>query len=396
MKRTLLVAVGLLALLLAVPSAAGAWTTGSVSVTKAVAGDLAPSDATYTVKLERKQWYFGWYWAQVDGVRVLHAGETASWGNLDEGDYRLVETTAGPFTTTWSPSATFTVDHQHKHHDVVVTNDYGNAPRGSLTVTKEVIGSLAPEGVSFEVELFDSEGASMGVKSVADGESVTWSDLLYGSYTLAEAGGDGYTTSWSPSDELVLDAEQPEAAVLVTNDFGDPEPTGSLTVGKVVTGSAAPADATFDVSLMQVLDNGQTAVIGTRTLRAGEQTTWTELAYGNYRVVETGTGSVAVSYSPAADVVVGAESPNVTVVVTNAYGDVTTQSTTSTTTPASSGTVATNPPESSRVTSAEAAAATDELPYTGAGVWMTLVTGFAALATGLALVRAAAVRGRAY
>ena len=396
MKRKLLAVVGLLALLLAVPSAAGACTDGSVSVTKAVAGDLAPSDATYTVKLEKRAWPFGW--VQIDGVRTLHAGQTGAWNNLNDGDYRLVETTTGDFTATWTPSATFTVSNAHKHYSMVVTNDYGNAPRGSITVTKEVVGSLAPAGASFEVELFGPEGASMGVKSVADGESATWGDLLYGTYTLVEAGDDGYTATFDPSDTVVLGEERSEVSVLLTNDFGDPEPTGSVTVSKVVTGTAAHDDAAFEISLVQVLD-GENIVVGTRTLRAGEETTWSELAYGNYRIVESATAGVVVSFDPAADVVVGAETPDVSVVVTNAYGDVTPpDEPDEPDEPAPAPTPQVIPePESSQVAAESATAApAEELPYTGMGVWITLTAGLVALAMGLALVRVTALRGRAY
>lgn len=281
---------------------------------------------------------------------------------------------------------------------MVVTNDYGNAPRGSITLTKEVVGSLAPAEATFEVELFDSEGASMGVRSVADGESVTWGNLLHGSYTLVEAGGDGYTATFDPSDTVVVGAEQPDVTVLLTNDFGDPEPTGSVTVSKVVSGTTAPKDAAFGISLVKVLD-GDDIVVGTRTLRAGEETTWSELAYGNYRVVESAAGSVVVSYSPAADVVVGAETPDVSVVVTNAYGDVTIQ-TPQDPTPTPQATPQVTPAPEPGVVQVAAGSATadpaEELPFTGAGVWITLLVGVAVLAMGLTLIRLTALRGRVH
>jgi hypothetical protein len=242
MVRRCLFVVGLVALLAASGgSAVSAHPIGSITVHKEVVGDLAPDGATFEIRLFLD---VDGALEPVDGPRSLSAGETVSWTGLSEGRYVLVEATTGPFTATWSPSDTFVIGADSWHHVATLTNDYGDAPRGSVSVTKVVTGSAAPAGASFEVELLTAGGTSLGTRTIAAGASATWSDLAPGAYRLEERTAGAASVTWSPGQDVVVDAEHLDVAVELTNDYGEPPPVQVPQTSAPTTTTAAPPTTT--------------------------------------------------------------------------------------------------------------------------------------------------------
>ena len=121
---------------------------GSVTLTKTVEGEIAPAGAAFSFALVAD----GASPASGD-VRVLHSGETTTWDGLTAGRYRLVELTTGGFTPTWNPGDVVEISSAHRHASVLVTNDYGEAETGWISITTVVTGGLAPDGARFDVRL---------------------------------------------------------------------------------------------------------------------------------------------------------------------------------------------------------------------------------------------------
>jgi hypothetical protein len=194
---------------------------GSITLTKTVEGEIAPPGAAFSFAVVPD----GSSVPKEADIRVLHDGESTTWGGLTAGTYRIVELTTGRFTPTWSPSDVVTIDTAHHHADVLVTNDYGERYTGWISVTKQVAGGLAPSDGAYEIRLerWCEEGwLEVGTHTVAAGGTVTWYGLRHGTYRAVEATTGSFTTSWSPDDDIVLDDLHESAAVTVTNDYGDP------------------------------------------------------------------------------------------------------------------------------------------------------------------------------
>jgi hypothetical protein len=381
--------------------------SGSITLTKTVEGQ-APADAEFSFVLvaddvAEQSTVDAVSAASVD-VRVLRAGESTTWEGLSAGRYRIIELTGGDFTTTWSPSDIVDIDGDHRHVEVLATNDFGEIYTGYVKVTKLVTGGLAPEGVSYQVRLESDEGeggwVEIGSRSVTAGSTVAWFGLPHGTYRVVELSEGAFTTSWSPSDLIVLDDLHESARLTVTNDYGDPAPTGSVTVRKLSTGSLAPADASFTMTLVRVTDEGTTTV-GVATMRSGEEYTWSDLPYGAYRIVESPVGGATTSYNPSSEVTVGAESQAVTVLVTNAFGDpsfvepTTTTAPTTTTTQAPTTTTEAPTTTAAPTTTSASGVSNEQLAFTGDNTIVVAAIGLAIAALGVALVTFGRRRGRA-
>jgi hypothetical protein len=377
--------------------------SGSITLTKTVEGEAAPSDAAFSFVLvaddmaEQQAVDAASVEASSVDIRVLKDGESTTWDGLSAGRYRIIELTSGSFTTTWSPSDVVVIDGDHRHVDVLATNDFGELYTGYIKVTKAVAGSLAPEGGSYQVRLESDEGedgwVEIGTRTVTAGETVAWFGLPHGTYRVVELTEGAFTTSWSPSSLVVLDELHESEWLTVTNDYGDPAPTGSVTVRKLATGSLAPADASFTMTLVQVTGEGTTTV-GVATLRSGESYTWSDLPYGDYRIVESPAAGATTSYSPSSDVTVGAESQAVSVLVTNAYGDpAVVEPTTTTTAPTTTTTQETTTTTAAPTTTAASGVSNEALAFTGGNTLFVAGIGLAIVALGIGLVAVSRRRG---
>ena len=161
---------------------------------------------------------------------------------------------------------------------------------GSLTVDKVVSGDT--EGItlpSFEITVAGPEGFT-ATRTLVDGESFTWSNLVPGTYTVTEDK-TGLSEEWTVSGEgdVTVVADQ-TARTTITNTFlADDVPivngvpaTGSLTVDKVVSGDTGD----MTLPLFEITVAGPEGFTATRTLVDGESFTWSNLVPGAYIITE--------------------------------------------------------------------------------------------------------------
>ncbi|MCZ7525064.1 MAG: hypothetical protein M5U14_00920 [Acidimicrobiia bacterium] len=311
---------------------------GSIEVTKVVTGEKAPFEGEYEVCVEPADegeelvnpTEVEWPWCQ-----TIEAGETALFDGLAHGAYQVTETTTGDFTTTIVPDDGL-VEVDEQTPAVTVTNDYGDHPRGSIEVTKEVTGEKAPDESVYEVcvEPVVVQVDALAVQEddwpwcqwIGAGETAVFDDLLYGGYQVTETTTGDFTTTIVPDDGLVEVGEQ-TPGVTVTNDYGD-HPRGSIAVTKEVKGDLAPdPGVTYEVCVeagAQAEDLAAPAALDgptCRTIAAGETAVFDELLLGAYFVTETTTGAFTTAITGGGQVTLDEASPDAEVTVTNDYGD---------------------------------------------------------------------------
>ncbi len=188
----------------------------------------------------------------------------------------------------------------------IVTNKHTPAPRGSLVVSKTVLGNAADKNkaFTFTVTLNDSSvngtyGDMNFVNGVAtftlkDGESKTATGLPNGTeYTVSESdySAEGYETTKSGDEGVIVGDDTVTAAFTNTRNA-----EGSLTVSKTLAGNDVDKtkDFTFTITLNDTTVNGTyngvtfTNGVATITLKDGESKTVEGLPNGaEYTVTET-------------------------------------------------------------------------------------------------------------
>ena len=155
---------------------------------------------------------------------------------------------------------------------------------GSLAVTKNVTGDTSGITLpSFEITV-TGDGYSE-TRTIASGETETWTDLVPGTYTVTE--GD-LSSEWTVTGEGDVTVVTDETAVTtVTNTYlAEVVPVGSLTVGKIVSGDTSG----ITIPLFEITVTGPEGFSATRTFGSGETYTWTDLVPGTYTVTEDKTG----------------------------------------------------------------------------------------------------------
>ena len=204
----------------------------------------------------------------------------------------------------WEPVVADTVT-----EDAVYTAQWKPQPTGNLTISKNVTGNAGDtdRDFTFKVDFnnngtFNYTGSKSGtVKSgdnitLSHGQSVTIHDLPVGTqYTVTEleANKDGYTMSATGDVGTIVEAGN---TALFTNYKYVPDPTGSLTISKTVTGNAGDTnkDFTFKVSFS---DGGTYSYTGSKigninsgdtiTLRHNQSITIKDIPVGmSYTVTE--------------------------------------------------------------------------------------------------------------
>ena len=172
---------------------------------------------------------------------------------------------------------------------------------GTLAVTKSVTGDTA--GITlplFEITV-TGEGYSE-TKAIESGETLTWTNLEPGTYTVTEA---GLSSEWTVTGEGDVQVEAGQTAVTtITNSYisetelsngsetelpNGPEVElsyGALTVAKIVRGDVGD---NF-LPLFEITVTGPEGFLATRTFVHGEPYTWENLIPGTYTVTEDKTG----------------------------------------------------------------------------------------------------------
>lgn len=202
-------------------------------------------------------------------------------------------------------------------------DDYQTAWHGNgvLEVSKLVEGPNAPTDVAFEICLTGPlPGGTEQCKTFVAGQTRTFHDLEPGAYRLEERNvPDGFDVSYSATNiEIIADTI---VSATVTNRYqqppvGPPVPvSGRAEVAKVVTGDAAPNDASFEICLTGPLPDGTDHC---QSVTGGTTAVFDDLEPGTYTLVERDVPvGFEVSYSTTEIEIVAAETAVAT--VTNEY-----------------------------------------------------------------------------
>ena len=219
------------------------------------------------------------------------AGAKLLWSDLIPGSYTIAETGQAEWTTVVTTSPT-TVPDDGSKATATVTN---TRKLGSLEVTKVVNwNGVTPVADSFEICISGpsypapaKDCQTITTAQVTAGAKLLWSDLIPGSYTIAETGQAEWTTVVTTSPTTVPD-DGSKATATVTNT----RKLGSLEVTKVVNwNGVTPVADSFEIcisgpSYPAPAKDCQT--ITTAQVTAGAKLLWSALIPGSYTIAETG------------------------------------------------------------------------------------------------------------
>ena len=251
------------------------------------------------------------------------AYNTVTFDNLEAGTYTITEYLEDGITsadTKYNVSGTgFTIVTSGQTTDVTITNK--EKANGSITVTKELKGyddgTPSSTDKTFYVALYQGDsivttatvtnasgpvGGTSGVYAIKANETLTFSDLPYGEYTVKEVNADGipvddtfdYTVSGSETS-VTLSVNNTTDNVTITN---KEKANGSITVTKKLEGynggTPSSADRTFYVALYQgdeiftgaTVDGPTSVENGIYPIHDGDALTFSNLPYGTYTVKE--------------------------------------------------------------------------------------------------------------
>ncbi len=282
---------------------------GSLVINKeVVGGGEEAANKTYTFDVTGPEGYSTTVTVTGSGSAVLT--------DLTPGEYTITEQNAEieGCTLEVTGSGTVTVE-GNESAEITVTNTYTETPKGSLVISKELVGggSEASEK-TYTFEVTGPNGYSAEVTVIGNG-SATLNNLEPGIYTVSEkdAAIEGYTLEVTGEGETAVIANE-NAAVTVTNTYE--QIVGSMTITKSVVGGgdeAANKTYTFVITgpndysnTVTVIGSGSVTVEG---LVPGEYTVTEQNAeIEGYRLTVDGTETATV----VAD-------ENVDVTITNSY-----------------------------------------------------------------------------
>ncbi|MDO8144275.1 DUF5979 domain-containing protein [Isoptericola sp. 178] len=244
------------------------------------------------------------------------------------------------------------IDDNEPNVTVTVTNHLPDQEKtGSLTVDKVVEASehavevtddfeitatctLDEDQVAEETFTFDAEGNPTGDPTISDLPYGTVCVVVETTDTLPAGTEVTYDPTGADTEGVLIDDNEPNVTVTVTNHLPDQEKTGSLTVDKVVEASEHAVEVTdpFEITATCTLDEDQVAEETFTFDAEGNPTgdpTISDLPYGTVCVVvettDTLPAGTEVTYDPTgADtegVLIDDNDPNVTVTVTNRLPD---------------------------------------------------------------------------
>ncbi len=282
---------------------------GSLVINKeVVGGGEEAANKTYTFDVTGPEGYSTTVTVTGNGSAVLT--------DLTLGEYTITEQNAEIEGCTLEVTGSGTVTVKgNENAEITVTNTYTETPKGSLVISKEVVGggSEASEK-TYTFEVTGPNGYSAEVTVIGNG-SATLNNLEPGIYTVSEkdAAIEGYTLEVAGEGETEVIANE-NAAVTITNTYE--QIVGSLTITKSVVGGgdeAANKIYTFVITgpndysnTVTVIGSGSVTVEG---LVPGEYTVTEQNAeIEGYRLTVDGTETATV----AAD-------ENVDVTITNSY-----------------------------------------------------------------------------
>lgn len=244
------------------------------------------------------------------------------WNNLLIGGYSITEQDPGTgWTVEYSGDGIVTIE-PNGQHTRYITNTHDPLPRGSVEVTKKVDwADVTPdENQTFTICLIDAQQVEDCKTFDYDGGTLTWDNLLYGSYTVMEKTGDlgdVWTVSGDQGIMVNVNGEGTPSATIVNTH--DPLPRGSLKVIKVINWSnAQPTDVNFRICVIGPSHpDGWCNYV---TNPDGGMLEWNDLLLGEYQVWEEEPGSDWTVIGNGQKVEVTVEGATVT--ITNTHKEV--------------------------------------------------------------------------
>ena len=272
---------------------------GKIQVEKIVVGDLRELNEEFEIKL-----YEG---SNLIETKTVKAGQTIEFTDLDAGTYTIVENLNDAQTAYYEKSInknSITIGGDVNSDKFVVTNtEKKDEPepewKGKIQVEKIVVGDLRELNEEFEIKLY--EGSNLiETKTVKAGQTIEFTDLDAGTYTIVENLNDAQTAYYEKSinkNSITIGGDVKSDKFVVTNtekkDEPDPEWEGNIRVYKIVIDgeNEVPVlvrflEETTDLSgfLMEVWQ-GETMVASGLTDEYGE-VKFTGLAAGTYTIKE--------------------------------------------------------------------------------------------------------------
>ncbi|MCI8527188.1 MAG: Cna B-type domain-containing protein [Oscillospiraceae bacterium] len=235
--------------------------TGSLKITKNVVGDMNAANQTFEFTIEGPKDANGDYHGANDTVTFVNGVATVriqgsgsvEINGLPTGTYHVTESSANIAGYRWAVTGSDVdvVVEKGGAAEAVITNTYTELPKGSLTITKNVVGGgPTAEGKEFAFTVVDEDGnvarnirgEEIGRITIKAGESVTLLDVVPGIYTVIEdetgAAIPGYVLRVTAENDGKVQVTATEgAAITVTNTYAG----GSLVIHKVVNGGGETA-----------------------------------------------------------------------------------------------------------------------------------------------------------
>ncbi len=226
----------------------------------------------------------------IDGAGTITLDE------LTLGTYLIEEVEAdmpANFSLTSDNNLSVTLSEQNLDDSVSFTNDY-DAPEepdslGSLTIEKVLTGDPEPAGTNNFIFQITHPDESITNETIDGAGTITLDELTLGTYLIEEVEADMPANFSLTSDNnlsVTLSEQNLDDSVSFTNDYDapteEPDPLGSLTIEKVLTGDPEPAGTnnfTFQITHPDESITNET-IDGAGTI------TLDELALGTYLIEE--------------------------------------------------------------------------------------------------------------
>ena len=207
------------------------------------------------------------------------SGSSTTWHDLAAGVYRVVEVAAPPGWIRRTESQSITLS---AGEDALIAFCNDPVALGSITVVKLSTSDEPLSGATFALY----QGTAKLDERRLTGNSHTWANLAAGTYTVVEVGApDGHRKANPDRITVTLTA----GATTVTSQtvtFRNPPAPGSVTVVKLVYNPADGSIGPLNGATFALYRPDQAGVLVDQRTLAGNEHTWTDLAPGDYTVVE--------------------------------------------------------------------------------------------------------------
>jgi len=238
---------------------------------------------------------------------TLKSGESRTIGGVAQGTaYRVTETPADGYTAV-QDEYSGSIGAANLAVTLPFVNVHENAAPaapGSLTITKQVVNAdgsdLTQDEQDAEFSFTATIGGAAQTFTLKSGESKTIGGIPAGTaYSVAETPADGYAAAAGEYDGTI-GAGQAVTLPFVNTQTAAPAATGSLTVGKTVTGAGADPAQEFAFEIVFSGEGAPTPATQDFTLKSGETKTFSDIPEGvAYAVAETPVSGYTADFAQA-------------------------------------------------------------------------------------------------